>query len=428
MSAIRRGTVRFRCRVRAAACLRLVVLRPLASSDETTQTFESGQTNIHGANRSTTVALRVCASLGSARRPPAGDAGSGRVAMDLELRVVAFRVLFFTVVPFLILLSAGVLEVPEEHVTAVSNVLVSVPLPRKILRATRSSSTALSPALPSPPPAPSLPPGNDTRPSADVAASTPTVEETVPYCVIQIGNAGDIAEREASRFDPTPHPGASHHMYVNPGSITASTTFDALFAGRAGGCREDAEWYFVGDDDTLFFHRSIVRFATQRRRQVTMKVAHGNEFNPTLAKKGWFTGGSGVALSRGMAEAAETRRAASEFRDVLAAEFKWCNCFDVPFMRGLEWVGMRPFHAPNLFLDSCLDCDEGRRLVEDTPVVGCHGATIFREENPHPKNKNGDPYAETKQSLSYRQIQAFRSMGFEDRRTYFESACERTRR
>ena len=133
----------------------------------------------------------------------------------------------------------------------------------------------------------------------------------MPYCVIQIGNAGDIAEREASRFDPTPHPGASHHMYVNPGSITASTTFDALFAGRAGGCREDAEWYFVGDDDTLFFHRGIVRFATQRRRQVTMKVAHGNEFNPTLAKKGWFTGGSGVALSRGMAEAAETRRAAS---------------------------------------------------------------------------------------------------------------------
>ena len=233
--------------------------------------------------------------------------------MDLELRVVAFRVLFFTVVPFLILLSAGVLEVPEEHVTAVSNVLVSVPLPRKILRATRSSSTALSPALPSPPPAPSLPPGNDTRPSADVAASTPTVEETVPYCVIQIGNAGDLAEREASRFDPTPHPGASHHMYVNPGSITASTTFDALFAGRAGGCREDAEWYFVGDDDTLFFHRGVVRFAAQRRRQVTMKVAHGNEFNPTLAKKGWFTGGSGVALSRGMAEAAETRRAASNF-------------------------------------------------------------------------------------------------------------------
>ena len=61
-------------------------------------------------------------------------------------------------------------------------------------------------------------------------------------------------------------------------------------------------------------------------------------------------------------------------------------------------------------------------------MVGCHGATIFREENPHPKNKNGDPYAETKQSLSYRQIQAFRSMGFEERRTYFESACERTRR
>ena len=208
-------------------------------------------------------------------------------------------------------------------------------------------------------------------------------------------------------------------MYVNPGSITASTTFDALFAGRAGGCREDAEWYFVEDDDTLFFHRGVVRFAAQRRRQVTTKVAHGNEFNPTLAKKGWFTGGSGVALSRGMAEAAETRRAASGFRDVLAAGFKWCNCFDVPFMRGLEWVGMRPFHAPNLFLDSCLDCDEGRRLVEDTPVVGCHGATIFREENPHPKNKNGDPYAETKQSLSYRQIQAFRSMGFEERRTYF---------
>lgn len=351
--------------------------------------------------------------------------------MDIELRVVAFRVLFFTVVPFLILLSAGVLEVPAEHVTAVSNVLVSVPSPRKILHAARSSSSTRPPALPPPPlPRPPLPPGNDTRPDADVAASIPTTEESVPYCVIQIGSAANLAEREASRFDPTPHPGASHHLYVNPGGITASTTFDALFAGRAGGCREDSEWYFVGDDDTLFFHRGVVRFAAQRRRQVTMKVAHGNEYNPTLAHKGWFTGGSGVALSRALVEAAESRKAASEseFRDVLAAEFKWCNCFDVPFMRGLEWVGMRPFHAPNLFLDSCLDCDEGRRLVEDTPVVGCHGATIFREENPHPKNKKGDPYAETKQSLSYDQLQAFRSMGFEERRRHFESACERTRR
>jgi hypothetical protein len=37
-------------------------------------------------------------------------------------------------------------------------------------------------------------------------------------------------------------------------------------------------------------------------------------------------------------------------------------------------------------------------------------------------------YAETKQRLSYDQLQAFESMGFEERRRRFESACDRTRR
>ena len=383
--------------------------------------------NIHGANRSTTVALRVCASLGSARRPPAGDAGSGRVAMDLELRVVAFRVLFFTVVPFLILLSAGVLEVPEEHVTAVSNVLVSVPLPRKILRATRSSSTALSPALPSPPPAPSLPPGNDTRPSADVAASTPTVEETVPYCVIQIGNAGDRGARGVAF---RPHPASrrvpphvrqprehhrEHHLRRSLRRSRRRVSRRCRVVLRRG-------------DDTLFFHRGVVRFAAQRRRQVTMKVAHGNEFNPTLAKKGWFTGGSGVALSRGMAEAAEARRAASGFRDVLAAEFKWCNCFDVPFMRGLSgWGCVRSTRRISSWTRAWT-ATRGGDWWRTRPWSGATARRYFARKIHTRRIKTGTRTPRPSRASRTAKFRRSDRWGSRRRRTYFESACERTRR
>jgi|MDSW01.2.fsa_nt_gb hypothetical protein len=273
-----------------------------------------------------------------------------------------------------------------------------------------------------PPPPPATAPAS-TRPSDDGTAETPAV---LSYCVIQITTPDGRAARRAAAFDPASKPGASHHVHVNARGTAADVVYQALTRGMrdGGGCAPDASWYFVGDDDTLFSHAGILAFAAARRKQVEQLVAHGNSYRPSSPNKAWFTGGSGMALTKAAAKAlgALEGEKLRRYADVLDAEHAWCGCFDVPFARGLSHVGARLFHLPNQFLDSCLDCD--RRMVEDVPVVGCHAATMFRKENTHSKSKGGDAYAELPRGMKYDRPERFERMNQRERREHFDEKCD----
>lgn len=249
------------------------------------------------------------------------------------------------------------------------------------------------------------------------------------YCVVQITTVNDDEARRAARFDgSTSSAGyeATSHVFVNAKRMNAYVELEAVRQAIAHGC--DGDWFFVGDDDTLFYTRGIERWIDQKRPQKEWLVAHGNLFEPRKLNESWFTGGSGTALSGVLARKMSDWYGLGKFDKVADVAFVWCGCFDVPFARSIAEAGGRMFHQPNLFLDSCLDCASDRRGVTDTPIVSCHAATMFRSRNPHAWNKRGDEYGEHLREQGYDQHPDFQKITDPvARRAWYDEKCAKTK-
>lgn len=247
--------------------------------------------------------------------------------------------------------------------------------------------------------------------------------------MVQITTDKEVEARRAAKFNAsTSSPGyeAYSHVFVNANGMNAYVEFEAVRQAIAHGC--DGDWFFVGDDDTLFYTRGIERWIEQKRPQKEWMVAHGNVWEPRKLHESWFTGGSGTALSGVLARRMNDKYTRGELNAIATEVFGWCHCFDVPFARGIVQSGGRMFHQPNIFLDSCLDCASDRRGVSDTPIVGCHAATMFRGRNPHAWNKRGDEYGEHLREQDYDQHPELSRMANPAaRRAWYDEKCEKTR-
>lgn len=251
----------------------------------------------------------------------------------------------------------------------------------------------------------------------------------VKYCVIQITDPSRVENRQAARFQPAVSNGynGTAWLYVNPVGMNAHVMFKALEEAMLNGC--DGDWFFVGDDDTLFYQRGIEKWLTQRKPQEKWLAAHGSLWEVQKASKSWFTGGSGVAITGSLAKVLRESLTQGSVTNAAAEAFSWCNCFDVPFARAIVESGGRLFHQPNLFLDSCLDCDSERRGVFDMPIVSCHAATMFRSHNPHAQNKRGDELGESLRGQDYAQsAEVAATTDPKARRSWFDAKCEKTRK
>jgi hypothetical protein len=248
------------------------------------------------------------------------------------------------------------------------------------------------------------------------------------YCVVQI-TSDRSGDRSASLFKTTKADArsiiGSSHTHVNKGgTINGMQMFNALKEAVENQC--DGDWYFIGDDDTLFFPDAIEAWMYQRSPQKDWIVAHGNVYAPHEISKSWYTGGSGVALTKKGVQSLLEKIELPEYLNLAKQVFANCKCFDVPFMRVFQKLrGARTFHSPNTFLDSCQDCGDNRALLE-VPIVACHAATLFRDRNPHAGAKaarGGDEYFEYSESRTYRQPKMFEDLSHEQRRNYFENLC-----
>jgi len=250
------------------------------------------------------------------------------------------------------------------------------------------------------------------------------------YCVIQITTPVDAESRRAATFDAKVADDdegaylARSHVHVNGKGMHANLMFDAIIEARRRGC--DGEWFFIGDDDTLFYRKGIEMWLRQREPQKEWWVAHGNLYEPQKLADSWFTGGSGIAVTRPLVREMIRKYKRHRLDEVIQQAFSWCGCMDVPFMRALTESGGRVFHQPNLFLDSCLDCD--RRGIAGMPIVGCHAGTMFRASNPPATTKHGDAYGETPREQLYSQHPSVARMTPSARRKWFDDKCEGTKK
>ena len=246
------------------------------------------------------------------------------------------------------------------------------------------------------------------------------------YCVVQI-TSDRSGDRSASLFKTTRKNGSSHTHVSKGGTIHGVEMFNALREALENRC--DGDWYFIGDDDTLFFPDAIEAWMHQRSPQKDWIAAHGNVYSPHEIPRSWYTGGSGVALTKKAVHRVEKIKL-PEYLNVAKQEFANCKCFDVPFMRVLQKLpGVRTFHSPNTFLDSCQDCGDNRALLE-VPIVACHAATLFRDSNPHAGSKasrGGDGYFEYSEIRTYLRPKRFEDLSHEQRRTHFDDLCAHPR-
>ena len=243
------------------------------------------------------------------------------------------------------------------------------------------------------------------------------------YCVVQITSERS-GDRSASLFKTTRKNGSSHAHASKGGTIHGMEMFNALREAVENRC--DGDWYFIGDDDTLFFPDAIEAWMHQRSPQKDWIAAHGNVYSPHEIPRSWYTGGSGVALTKKAVHSMLEKIKLPEYLNVAKQEFANCKCFDVPFMRVLQKLpGARTFHSPNTFLDSCQDCGDNRALLE-VPIVACHAATLFRDRNPHAGSKasrGGDGYFEYSEIRTYLRPKRFEDASPEQRRTHFDDLC-----
>ena len=269
------------------------------------------------------------------------------------------------------------------------------------------------------------PRGRDVVADAADATVKATGKGSFEYCVVQITTPANAESRSVGKFKGADSPAFSSTSYthVETGGMNKDVMYSALAGAKKDGCR--GQWWFIGDDDTLFYAHGIETWMTQRAPQSEWLVAHGNLYEPRKLEQSWFTGGSGMVLTNALVERVLAKYAAGELAAVNGAAFQQCRCFDVPFMRGVLESGARVFHQPNLFLDSCLNCN--RRGIVGVPIVSCHAATIFRQVNPHASSKGGDDFEEAAKGLSYAQVEDFAKLSAIDRRTWFDAKCNSTK-
>jgi len=243
------------------------------------------------------------------------------------------------------------------------------------------------------------------------------------YCVIQITTPDSAESRTSASFErfSSNHPLVSHWTHVNSKGMHKLVKFNALSEAQEQGCV--GNWFFIGDDDTLIFPQGISKFLSQRRKQAALPVAHGNLLSFTDFNSSWYTGGSGILISRTAAQSIQEKAKEPEAQQIIQSSFDSCNCFDVPFARVMQASGIRMFHSPTFFLDSCLEC--GHRLIENDilPVVSCHGVTIFRNISIHALGKQGDRYAEISRHLDYNRPAEFVNLTVAERVKYFWQQC-----
>jgi hypothetical protein len=257
------------------------------------------------------------------------------------------------------------------------------------------------------------------------------------YCVIQITSKQGAVDRADANFRiPSPE-FSQFHVYVNKyDRIVGSLNLDALesaFLEHQACSLEHTKWVFLGDDDTLFYDKGIQTFMRQRSIQESKLYAHGNFFNPRKPyDKSWYNGGSGIAFTGEVVRLLlqNTTQNNNALSDIIQREYQDCSCGDVPFARVLQYFRVRTIHQPNLFLDSCLDCNGME--VEGLDIVACHGATLFRDINPqandkslHMKDLHSNYFSETqlKNYGEYKQPGFFANMTLLDRRRYFDQIC-----
>ncbi|KAL3932676.1 MAG: hypothetical protein SGBAC_010736 [Bacillariaceae sp.] len=260
------------------------------------------------------------------------------------------------------------------------------------------------------------------------------------YCVIQITSPQGFIERSSANFRPTSKEFTQFHVYVNKyNKIVGTLNFDALqstFVEEHKCSIETSDWVFIGDDDTLFHEHGIQAFMQARTKQLNKLYAHGNFFNPRKPyDKGWYNGGTGIAITGKVARLLLTNTTENNFdlQGTVQQEEEDCHCGDVPFARVLQYFRVRTIHQPNLFLDSCLDCN--RMEADLAPVVACHGAELFRGANPQANDKARnmkDLYSnyfseiEVKEFGAYQQPPTFANMSLFERRDYMDQICSRT--
>ena len=255
------------------------------------------------------------------------------------------------------------------------------------------------------------------------------------YCVVQITTRNEYAKRASAIYDAKISTAtlydARTHVYINERGMHAAVVFDALSAANELGTCGDSqvEWYFIGDDDTLFYRNGIEQWLQQRQPQRHWLVSHGNLWEARKLDKSWFTGGSGFVLSAPLVRQMIFKYKKGDLNETINEAFSWCNCFDVPLCRGITMSGGRMFHQPNLFLDSCLDCARDRRGLVGVQIIACHAATIFREQNPHAVNKGGDEFGEILRGGDYSQHPDFKHVTeAHERRIWFDKMCADTRK
>jgi len=265
----------------------------------------------------------------------------------------------------------------------------------------------------------------DAADATDAAAVKTVRKGAFTYCVVQITTPANAQSRSVGKFkgEDSPAFSSTSYTHVEAGGMNKDVMYSALVGAKKDGCR--GQWWFIGDDDTLFYAKGIETWMTQRAPQSEWLVAHGNLYEPRKLEQSWFTGGSGMVLTNALVERVLAKYAAGELTAINGAAFQQCRCFDVPFMRGVLESGARVFHQPNLFLDSCLNCD--RRGLVGVPIVSCHAATIFRQVNPHASAKGGDDFEEAVKGLSYAQVEDFAKLSAIDRRTWFDAKCNSTK-
>ena len=267
--------------------------------------------------------------------------------------------------------------------------------------------------------------GVDASAADEDATLKATRKGAFKYCVVQITTPTNVASRSVGKFKGEDSPAflSTSYTHVETGGINKDMMYSALEGAKKDGCT--GQWWFIGDDDTLFYAKGIETWMMQRAPQSEWLVAHGNLFEPRKLEQSWFTGGSGLALTNTLVERVLAKYAAGELTAINGAAFQQCRCGDVPFMRGVLASGARVFHQPNLFLDSCLNCD--RRGIVGVPIVSCHAATIFRRVNPHASAKGGDDFEEAAKGLSYAQVEDFTKLSTLERRTWFDAKCNSTK-
>lgn len=279
--------------------------------------------------------------------------------------------------------------------------------------------------------------GSSTRSTNTQSDGSAADRLNLNYCVIQITSPQGFIERSSANFRPTSQQFTQFHVYVNKyNKIVGTLNFDALetvFHEKKVCSLDTSDWVFIGDDDTLFYEKGIQEFMKARTKQLDKLYAHGNFFNPRKPyDKGWYGGGAGIAITGKLARLLLTNTTANnqDLRDIMQREEEDCHCGDVPFARVLQYFRVRTIHQPNLFLDSCLDCNHME--ADLPPLVACHGAELFREANPQANDKSrnmkdlySNYYSEiaVKEFGTYQQPSIFANMSPMERRDYMYQIC-----